>query len=239
MKHRERICPPWRRIAFTLTCALALAAPVGESAAADHIKIGVVRSLGGSPAYLAKEKGFFDAEGLDAELVFFESAQPISVAVASGDANFGTTGLTAAFFNLASQGALKIIGSSTWETPGFQNTGFLVSNQAYAAGLTSAAAPPRLRRAERRCTTFWRAPPRNTASISRPSGFCCSSRTRTPRPRSPAARPTSPCRLRHPPTPSWPKVARGCSAGPAMSCRAARARRCSPRPPWRMSMATS
>jgi NitT/TauT family transport system substrate-binding protein len=137
MTHRERICLPWRRISFTLTCALALAAPVGESAAADHIKIGVVRSLGGAPAYLAKDKGFFDAEGLDAELVFFESAQPISVAVASGDANFGTTGLTAAFFNLASQGALKIIGSSTWETPGFQNTGFLVSNQAYAAGLTS------------------------------------------------------------------------------------------------------
>jgi NitT/TauT family transport system substrate-binding protein len=133
----ERLGLPWRRIVPALIGALALAVPYGEGNAADHVKIGVVRSLGGAPAYLAKEKGYFDAEGLDAELVFFDSAQPISVAVASGDANFGTTGLTAAFFNLASQGALKIIGSSTWETPGFQNTGFLVSNQAYAGGLTS------------------------------------------------------------------------------------------------------
>ena len=45
--------------------------------------------------------------------------------------------MTAAFFNLASQGALKIIGAGTWEHPGFQSIGILVSNQAYAAGLKS------------------------------------------------------------------------------------------------------
>jgi NitT/TauT family transport system substrate-binding protein len=116
---------------------LMLGASLSASAAADHVKIGVVRSLGGAPAYVAKDKGWFAAEGLDAELVFFDSAQPVAVAVASGDVDFGTTGLSAAFFNLAGQGALRIIGSSTWETPGFQNTGFLASNQAYAAGLTS------------------------------------------------------------------------------------------------------
>src|SRR5262249_55108945 len=76
-------------------------------------------------------------EGLDPEFVFFESAQPISVAVAGGDADFGTTGLTASFFNLAAQGALKIIASSTWERQGFQQVGVLVSNQAAAAGLKS------------------------------------------------------------------------------------------------------
>src|SRR5579862_9004835 len=128
---------PARRFLLAAACALALLAPLHTSLAADHVKIGVVRSLGGAPAYVALAKGYFAAEGLDAELLFFDSAQPISVAVASGDADFGTTGLTAAFFNLAAQGALKIISSSTWETPGFQNSGFLVSNQAYAAGLTS------------------------------------------------------------------------------------------------------
>ena len=108
-----------------------------EAVAAEHIKVGIVRSLGGAPAFVAKEKGLFEAEGLDAELVFFDSAQPIAVAATSGDVDFGTTGMTAAFFTLAQQGALKLIGAGTWEHPGFQSIGFLVSSQASAAGVKS------------------------------------------------------------------------------------------------------
>jgi NitT/TauT family transport system substrate-binding protein len=115
-------------------CVLALAAR--SALALEHIKIGVVRSLGGAPVFVAKEKGLFAAEGLDAELILFDAAQPIAVAATSGDIDFGTTGMTAAFFTLASQGALKLIGAGTWEHPGFQSIGFLVSNQAYAAGVT-------------------------------------------------------------------------------------------------------
>jgi NitT/TauT family transport system substrate-binding protein len=107
------------------------------SIAAEHVKIGVVRSNGGIPSIIAREKGFFAAEGIDAQLVFFESAQPISVAVASGDCDFGSTGITAAFYNLAAQGALKIIAAGTWDKRGFQSVGMIVSNQAYAAGLHS------------------------------------------------------------------------------------------------------
>lgn len=116
--------------------ALALANPLAARAA-EHIKIGVVRSLGGAPIFVAKEKGFFAAEGLDAEVVLFDSAQPIAVAATSGDIDFGTTGLTAAFFTLASQGALKIIGAGTWEYPGFQSIGFIVAKNAYDAGVHS------------------------------------------------------------------------------------------------------
>ncbi len=101
----------------------------------EHIKVGAVRSLGGASIFIAKEKGYFDAEGLDAEIVLFDAAQPIAVAATSGDIDFGTTGMTAAFFTLASQGVLKLIGAGTWEHPGFQSIGFLVSNQAYATGL--------------------------------------------------------------------------------------------------------
>ncbi|HEY1503568.1 MAG TPA: ABC transporter substrate-binding protein [Stellaceae bacterium] len=115
---------------FELTTAL-------PSLAAEHIKIGVVRSSGGIPAIIGKEKGYFAAEGVDAELVFFESAQPISVAVASGDCDFGSTGITAAFYNLAAQGALKVIAAGTWDKRGFQSVGMIVSNRAYANGLHS------------------------------------------------------------------------------------------------------
>jgi NitT/TauT family transport system substrate-binding protein len=128
---------PWHAccVAFLATSAMALVvALTTPSVAAEHVKIGIVRSLGGAPVFVAKEKGFFDAEGLDAELVLFDAAQPIAVAATSGDIDFGTTGMTAAFFTLASQGVLKLIGAGTWEHPGFQSIGFLVSNQAYATG---------------------------------------------------------------------------------------------------------
>jgi NitT/TauT family transport system substrate-binding protein len=105
--------------------------------AAEHVRICSVRSFGGGPSMVAIDKGFFAAQGLDAEIVLFDSAQPIAVAVASGDCDFGAAGMTAAFFNFAGQGTLKIIGAGTWEHQGFQSIGIIVSNQAYAAGLKS------------------------------------------------------------------------------------------------------
>jgi NitT/TauT family transport system substrate-binding protein len=126
----------------TLSSALALAAGIllagiAPGQAAEHVKIGVVRSMGGAPLYVAQDMGFYKDEGLDAELIWFDAAQPVAVAAASGDLDFGSTGMTAAFLNLAAQGTLKIIGAGTWERKGFQSIGFMVSNQAYAAGVHS------------------------------------------------------------------------------------------------------
>lgn len=128
----------WRRAALIFAAGgLVFGFGIQASAAADHIKIGVVRSQGGASAFVAAAKGYFKEEGLDAELVLFTSAAPIAVAGASGDIDFGSTGMTAAFCNLAHAGTLRIIGSGSWEHPGFETIGFLVSNQAYAAGLHS------------------------------------------------------------------------------------------------------
>jgi NitT/TauT family transport system substrate-binding protein len=125
-----------RRAALILAATLAAA---GAARAADHVKVCTVRTFGGGPTFIAKDKGFFAAQGLDAEVVMFDSAQPIAVAVTSGDCDFGAGGMTAAFVTFAAQGTLKIIGAGTWEHPGFQSIGILASNQTYAAGLKSFA----------------------------------------------------------------------------------------------------
>jgi NitT/TauT family transport system substrate-binding protein len=114
-------------------------ARAAEQLPPEHIRVGVVHSLGSAPLFIAKLKGFFADEGLDAEMIFFDAAQPIALAAAAGDVDFGSTGMTAAFLTLANQGTLKIIGAGTWEHPGFQSIGFIVSNQAYAAGVKSFA----------------------------------------------------------------------------------------------------
>jgi NitT/TauT family transport system substrate-binding protein len=122
-----------RRIFLTLL-GLVLATPF---AAAETIKIGGSKTASGGAAYIAIDKGYFAAEGLDAQLVFFDSAQPIAVAVVSGDIDVGTTGLSAGFYNLAGQGALRIIGAQGHESPGFHTIGYFVSKRAYDAGLKS------------------------------------------------------------------------------------------------------
>lgn len=59
------------------------------------------------------------------------------MAVVSGDIDFGITGLTAAFYNLAGQGALRIVAGYAREAPGFQSAAIAVANRAWSAGLKS------------------------------------------------------------------------------------------------------
>ena len=126
-----------RMVASALVC-LALA----QAAAAEPIKIGIVHNSAQAPFYLALDKGYFAAEALEASLVPFDAAQPVAVAVVSGDVDFGAVAATGGFYSLAGQGALKIIGGETHEAPGFQLFGFVVSSGAYAAGLTSVKGLP-------------------------------------------------------------------------------------------------
>lgn len=131
---------PLRRIATGLLVGLTLFAActfASGRAAAERIRIGMVRTTGGGPVFIAQEKGYFAAEDLTAEIVFFETAQPIAIAVVSGDIDFGLSGVTAAFYSLAGQGAAKIIGGYIRDVPGFASTAYIVANRAYAAGLRS------------------------------------------------------------------------------------------------------
>ena len=128
------MCRLIRSMGFAVLFGLALLAP---SYAADKIKLGVIKTTSSGPIYIAIENGYFGAEGIDAELVFFDAAQPIAVATVSGDVDIGATGLTAGFYGLAGQGALRIIGAQGREAPGFHNLAYLVSNHAYQSGVTS------------------------------------------------------------------------------------------------------
>jgi NitT/TauT family transport system substrate-binding protein len=107
------------------------------TARAEAIKIGIIRQPNGAALYVAQERGYFAAQGLDAAFVNFDSAQPIAVAVASGDIDFGVTALTAGFYNLAGQGVLRIIAAQTREQPGFRDQAWLLSARAGAAGLAA------------------------------------------------------------------------------------------------------
>ncbi len=57
--------------------------------ASDHVTVGTTRLMGYVSVPVGLAHGYFQAQGLDVEQVFFDSAQPIAVATASGGIDFG------------------------------------------------------------------------------------------------------------------------------------------------------
>lgn len=132
---RRKTCSR-RAFNFLATILTALAA-FPSLARAEHLKVGVLRLGQAGPVFIAQEKGYFAAEGLDTEIVLFDAAQPIAVAVASGDLSFGAAPLTAGFYSLGGQGAVRIVAGMNRYFPGFHSVAVLASRNAFAAGLRS------------------------------------------------------------------------------------------------------
>lgn len=124
----------WARLAVAGLLAVGAAGIAGADDALKA-KIGVLRLSSSAPVFIAQDKGYFKDAGLDVELKFFDAAQPIAVATASGDVDFGVTAFTAGLYNLAGKGVLKVIGGMSREKAGFPLIGYFASNNAYAAGL--------------------------------------------------------------------------------------------------------
>src|SRR5258708_4896388 len=82
LDHRRSVA----RWAAQGVAGLAIAVPVCaglfQPARAEPIKIGSLTVANVGPIYIAKEKGYFAAEGLEVALSSFDAAQPVAVAVA-------------------------------------------------------------------------------------------------------------------------------------------------------------
>ena len=122
---------------MALLAAASVVAALPLAAQAEAIKLGSLTVANVGPIFIAKEKGYFAAEGLEVELVSFDAAQPVALAVASGAVDFGVTSTSGGFFSLAGQGPLRIISGLYSEAPGFHNFAIVASDHAYESGLKS------------------------------------------------------------------------------------------------------
>jgi NitT/TauT family transport system substrate-binding protein len=125
---------------FVLGTAAILAVYSQPASAEDSVKIGVVKNSVYGPLFVAESRGYFKAEKLNAELVYFDSSLLMGPAVASGAIDFAGGNATAAIYNLGGQGAVRIIAGFAEDSPGFQLFAFVASNKAYEAGLKNVAA---------------------------------------------------------------------------------------------------
>ncbi len=114
----------------------ALLLMLSTAQAATKVKVGVLKLTSSAPIFIAVEKGFFKEQGLDIEQVFFRSAQPVAVAMASGDIVVGATGITAGLYNAIAGGVkMKIVADKGREWEGYQLCGIMVSKKAWNNGL--------------------------------------------------------------------------------------------------------
>jgi NitT/TauT family transport system substrate-binding protein len=132
-----------RRMSWSgLGIAAALVLAAHSALAADPVKVGVIKNAVYGPLFIAEAKGYFAAENLAPELIFFESAPAMAPAVVAGSIDFAAANASGATYNLAGQGALKIIAGFAEDVPGFQLFAVVASKRAYEGGLTSYRALP-------------------------------------------------------------------------------------------------
>ncbi|HBS50780.1 MAG TPA: ABC transporter substrate-binding protein [Rhodobacteraceae bacterium] len=130
-----------RRGAMGLLGGAATLPYLATPALADSkLTVGALRFTSHAASFVAFEQGYFTDEGLDVEFKFFQAAQPMAVAIASGDADFGVTAISGGLISLAEKGAAKVIGGALSEEKGIDGQMILASNAAHDAGLTSPAA---------------------------------------------------------------------------------------------------
>lgn len=130
-----------RRSALAGLSGVSAAAAFGlPSLASGKLTVGALRFTSHAPSFVALERGYFKEAGLDVEFSFFQAAQPMAVAIASGDVGFGVTAISGGLISLADKGAVKVIGGGLQEEKGIEGQMILASNAAHEAGLTSPAA---------------------------------------------------------------------------------------------------
>ncbi|MGX5844880.1 ABC transporter substrate-binding protein [Mesorhizobium sp. ArgA1] len=105
--------------------------------AGTKVKLGVMRLASHAPSYIACERGYYKDEGLDVELEFFEAAQPMAMAIASGDVDYSVAAMSVGLVSLAQTDAIKVIGGALSEEKGLVGAVILASEKAYRAGLVT------------------------------------------------------------------------------------------------------
>jgi NitT/TauT family transport system substrate-binding protein len=129
-----------RRFALALMGAAAASLALPAFADATPLKVGALRFTSHAPTFIAIERGYFAEAGFDVEPVFFQAAQPMAVAIASGDVDYAMTAISGGLINLAEKGAIKVIGGALTEEAGIDGQKILVSDAAFLDGVTTPAA---------------------------------------------------------------------------------------------------
>jgi NitT/TauT family transport system substrate-binding protein len=125
-----------RRLGAVVLVAILLAAVPAGAQGPQKVKLGVLKLTSSAVLFLGAEKGYFKEFGIEPEFVYFQAAQPIAVALASGDIETGATGLTAGLYNIVAGGVkIWIVADKGREWPDYNLTALVVRKDLFDNGV--------------------------------------------------------------------------------------------------------
>lgn len=93
----------------------------------QKVRYGQLVGIAQSWAYIAKEKGIFQEEGLDVEVINFKSAPDLFPALATGDIDAGVTAPSAGLYNAIIRGVpVRVVAGTARTIPGFRYKAWVV-----------------------------------------------------------------------------------------------------------------
>ena len=127
-----------RRTALAGLSAAATLPLIGAPAFAQSktkLTVGALRFTSHAASFVAFERGYFADAGFDVDFAFFQAAQPMAVAIASGDADFAVTAISGGLVSLAQKDAARVIAGALREEAGIDGQKIIASDAAFQAGV--------------------------------------------------------------------------------------------------------
>lgn len=99
------------------------------------VKIGILGIIPDAGIFIAQERGYFNEEGLDVQLVNFVSGAEVIPPLATGELQFGTGSVNPGFFNAVARGLdLRIVASKSVVAPQLAGGGLIARKDLYDSG---------------------------------------------------------------------------------------------------------
>lgn len=125
----------WKIMAVAVFAATSILPAALHAQTRDVVRVATVKSAGAATLFWAKDKGYFNDEGIDVEWTYFDNLNALTASIIAGQNDVSTSGIIAGFYNMAGKQNLKIIAGLVSEKPGFRTATFVVTPKAYEAGV--------------------------------------------------------------------------------------------------------
>lgn len=120
------------RAALAAILVLGICGPAG---AADKVSVGVLNAAGDVGLFVARERGYFAAEGIDATLTPLDSAVKMTPLLGSGDLDVGGGATSAALYNAAARKIdVRVVASRARTAPGYLYQGMVIRKDLVDSG---------------------------------------------------------------------------------------------------------